>query len=146
MAPYGFIAILFVIADRLLKSLARTGIHDKPIKILSDLFIYNFAKNFRLAFSLPFPRNWAIILISIILTALLYYYLILLRRNHHAEAGVILIIISGAATNLYDRLVYGYVIDYLDLKYFTVFNLGDVMIVGGIIGLFIFHIKKKTAD
>jgi signal peptidase II len=41
----------------------------------------------------------------------------------------------GAFSNLYDRLHYGYVIDYFDLKYFTVFNLSDVMIIIGIFGV-----------
>ncbi|MBU1778489.1 signal peptidase II, partial [Patescibacteria group bacterium] len=45
-------------------------------------------------------------------------------------------IIFGAISNLTDRLEYGYVIDYFSLKYFTIFNLADVMIVIGVFCLF----------
>jgi len=54
-----------------------------------------------------------------------------------------LAVILGAAGNLFDRLKYGYVVDYLDLKYFTAFNLADVMIVAGVIYLIYVLIKIK---
>jgi signal peptidase II len=47
------------------------------------------------------------------------------------NSGLLLFIIFGAISNLVDRLKFGYVIDYIDIKYFTVFNLADIMIVVG---------------
>jgi signal peptidase II len=63
------------------------------------------------------------------------------------EVIILTFIIFGAISNILDRLIYGYVIDYLELKYFTVFNLADVMISGGAIILLTKTIKlnKKTA-
>ncbi len=143
MAPYIMVVILFLVTDRLLKSLAVNEFFEKTFKLVGNLLVINYTKNYQLAFSLPFNSSWAVILIIIIIVALLYYFVSLLYRNSFNEAGILLFIIFGAASNLYDRLKYGYVIDYLDLKYFTVFNLADVMIVIGIISLFIFPIKKK---
>ena len=47
------------------------------------------------------------------------------------------LIIFGAVSNLYDRLKYGFVIDYFDLKYFTIFNIADAMIFFGALGVII---------
>ncbi|MCD6149441.1 signal peptidase II [bacterium] len=45
----------------------------------------------------------------------------------------IILILSGALSNLIDRLRYGCVIDFIDLKFWPVFNLADAFItIGGI--------------
>ena len=142
MAPYIMVVILFLVTDRLLKSLAVNDYFEKTFKLVGNLLVINYTKNYQLAFSLPFNSSWAVILIIIIIIALLYYFVSLLYRNSFIEAGILLFIISGAASNLYDRLKYGYVIDYLDLKYFTVFNLADVMIVSGILWFLAAEYKK----
>jgi lipoprotein signal peptidase len=70
------------------------------------------------------------------------------RRGKFTASVYSAAIILGATSNLADRFQYGYVIDYFDLKYFTVFNLADVLIVGGTIGLLWFlrglDVKKEV--
>ncbi len=41
------------------------------------------------------------------------------------------LLLAGAAGNLIDRLAYGYVVDFLDLGWFPVFNLADAAVVVG---------------
>lgn len=62
----------------------------------------------------------------------MYYFFQLLKKQRLIEASAFFLILTGAMSNLYDRLLYGFVIDYIDLKYFTVFNIADVMICGGV--------------
>ncbi len=56
-----------------------------------------------------------------------------------------LFIIAGALSNLYDRLVYGYVVDFLDFRFWPVFNIGDMSICLGVflVGLSFFIGKEK---
>ncbi len=42
------------------------------------------------------------------------------------------LILAGAAGNLYDRVRYGYVIDFIDLRVWPVFNLADTAITAGV--------------
>jgi len=46
-------------------------------------------------------------------------------------------ILAGALSNLVDRLRVGYVIDFIDFRFWPVFNLADTSITCGIILLFI---------
>lgn len=43
------------------------------------------------------------------------------------------LIIGGALSNLFDRIVYGYVIDYLDFRVWPVFNVSDACITVGVV-------------
>lgn len=53
-------------------------------------------------------------------------------------------IIGGAVGNLYDRLKFGYVIDFLDLKFWPVFNVADsAVVVGAILLVFVFWAPER---
>lgn len=54
-------------------------------------------------------------------------------KNRFNSASALLL--GGAASNLVDRLRFGFVMDYIDLKVFPVFNLADVAIVLGAVFL-----------
>jgi signal peptidase II len=58
----------------------------------------------------------------------------------------ILLIISGAISNIIDRLFFGCVIDFVDLKIWPVFNLADMYITIGAVALLmeILNIKNKN--
>jgi len=135
MAAYLTAIIFFVTADRLFKVLALNHFFLPPIDLLNQVFRLNYSQNYYLAFSLPLTGwliNGSIIFIILIFVHYFVYWQLKVEYN---KAGWTLFIIFGAISNLADRLNYGFVIDYFDLKYFTVFNLADIMIVGGVIGL-----------
>jgi signal peptidase II len=54
----------------------------------------------------------------------------------------IILILSGAFSNLIDRLRYGCVIDFIDLRFWPVFNLADAFITIGGIMIIVCWIKK----
>lgn len=45
----------------------------------------------------------------------------------------LLVAIAGAIGNLYDRVVFGYVRDFIDVPFFAIFNVADIFIVLGMI-------------
>lgn len=137
------IAIFFIV-DRYLKLLAFESLSQQPIKIIGNFFSFNFTANYFMAFSLPFSGIILNIIISSIVLFLNIYifYLILNKKNKGWEITLLTFILVGAISNLIDRLTLGYVIDYLELKYFTVFNLADVMISFGAILLILKNLKK----
>lgn len=134
-------AVLFIILDRLLKTIAQHIWILEPKKI-TTYFQLTFVKNYDIAFSLPTIIDPLIISIPLIII-LCYYFVQSLKTENNLKTIGLLFIIIGAISNLYDRLHYGYIIDYLDIKYFTVFNLADVMIGGGIILLLLKNSQKN---
>ena len=140
-------AIIFLLAlDRFFKGLALAGVFTIPITVVGEWLKLSFSKNFNIAFSIPLGGAWLNILIFAIILALVYYFLaVAVKERNYRLAVYLALIILGAASNLYDRWLFGYVIDYIDVKYFTVFNVADIMIVGGVAGIFlqVLSVDKK---
>lgn len=127
-------AIFFVALDRLLKAAALK--YPAASLVLGEFLKFDPVKNQGIAFSLPLAGSWLLVLIVAAIFALIIALVVSIKKQAYAGACFLLAVILGAASNLFDRLKYGAVIDYLELKYFTVFNLADVMIVAGVIGIF----------
>lgn len=137
-------AVFVVIADRLAKTWATQV--TSSYSLIGDWLNFSFSKNAFVAFSLNTYVSPLIIIVPIFIIVLVYFFKAL-KNNQWHEAAALSFIIAGAASNLYDRILYGYVIDYLDLKYFTVFNAADALICAGVIGLLIrlMMTNKKAA-
>ena len=137
------IVIFFVVIDRLLKVyvLANSG---RAWNLLGEILKFDFKANYYIAFSLPLFGFWLNAVIALIVLLLIYYVGGAGQGGRQSIAVCLFAIIMGAASNLFDRLKYGYVIDYLDLKYFTVFNLADAMIIFGVAILLISANKKEA--
>jgi len=140
---YLILAVFFVVLDRFLKILAINQVFNPPIRVIEDIFQLNLAKNYNIAFSLPLGGWLLNILVGLIILVLVYYWLILNKKREYKILIFLTFIIFGAISNMVDRLKFGYVVDYFDLKYFTVFNIADVMIVGGVIFVLIINILIK---
>ncbi len=53
------------------------------------------------------------------------------------------LILGGAAGNLYDRIMFGYVIDYLDFRVWPVFNMADSAICVGVFWLIVSQLGER---
>jgi len=145
-AYFILIAVFFVCLDRFLKSCALVA--DFKFNIWGEFLKFNFIPNPNIAFSLPLGGLFLNLLIPLILLILLVVINKFKQADNYLDFGAMIFIFSGAVSNYYDRLVYGYVIDYFDLKYFTVFNVADIMIVlsAGLIILINFKKENKLKN
>lgn len=134
------VIVFFIYLDRFLKFLAINDFFNPPIRIFSDFFKLNFAGNYNIAFSLPLTGNFLVGLVIMINIGLAIVLVKTLNHGRRYEAGAIFVVLAGSFSNLIDRVKFGYVIDYLDLRYFTVFNISDILIVVGVLLLiFAYH-------
>jgi signal peptidase II len=145
MAAWIYVAIFLVSLDRLIKVGVSKYLVDSEINIIGEILKITYATNKYIAFSLPFTGSILVVLIAVIIIILLLAIFLSVKAELISRAGLLTIVAAGAMSNLYDRLVYGAVIDYIDLKYFTVFNIADIMIVGGATSLLFFINTKRSS-
>ena len=136
--------IFFVALDRFLKVFAFAS-QTSEFNLLGEILKFSYKANYYIAFSLPVYGTWLNITVSLIILSLIIYLFKIWRAGERGLVVSLSAVILAAGSNLYDRLKYGFVIDYFDLKYFTVFNLADVLITVGIFLLLLHSYKKETA-
>lgn len=138
------IAIFFIL-DRILKILALASTTRPPLELVGNIFTFDFTANYYIAFSLPLSGPLLNITILTLIVGLLSIILFFTfsKKKHGTEIILLSLILLGAVSNIIDRLAYGYVIDYLYLKNFTIFNLADIMISGGALVLILKNTTNK---
>lgn len=121
-----------LLADRLLKRFALDG---TVLGAASDPLTFRLFKNGGIAFSLPLsgPLLW---LLSIgILAAVSILAAKDFRVRHYDRAEAYALFIVGACSNLFDRVMYGFTVDYLIVASRSAVNLADGMILAGALWL-----------
>tara|TARA_B100001250_G_scaffold59152_1_gene46065 strand:+ start:1117 stop:1593 length:477 start_codon:yes stop_codon:yes gene_type:complete len=142
---YLYILIAFVISlDQWSKWAIKTSFNlyqSKPV--IQDYLHFTFVTNEGMAFGLSFPGGKHILLVmTILLTGFIIGFLWKERAGHPLVKYGLALILSGAIGNLIDRLLYGKVVDFLDVMignfHWYIFNVADSSVTIGMV-LFIIH-------
>ena len=154
MPIYGLIVVI-VALDQWSKWAIKTSFNlYQSMPVIQDLLHFTYVTNDGMAFGLSFPGGKHVLLImTILLTGFIVGFLWKEKNGHPLIKYGLALILSGAIGNLIDRLLYGKVVDFLDLMignfHWYIFNIADSSVTIGII-LFIIHSiyieQKKTND
>lgn len=130
-------AIVFFILflDQLTKFIAvQNLLLNTPVPLIKGIFYLTLIRNRGAAFGILKNQTPIFIFVSVFAVILIYSAL---RKNktktHSFYSLALAFILAGAIGNLIDRLRFGYVIDFIDLRVWPVFNLADSAITIGAI-------------
>jgi len=106
---------------------------------------FTYSINLGGAFNIFWGQKWLFITAALIVTAIILYYVFKIsgKDNRIYPFIGLGLLVGGTLGNLFDRVVWGYVIDFIDLGWWPAFNLADIFIN---IGLFITLIYLFTMD
>lgn len=145
------IALISLIIDQIVKILVSNYlILGQTTKIINNFFYLTYVQNTGAAFSILIGYRYILIIITLIFLYYLYKYT---KKQTNPNKLAILshgLLLGGIIGNLIDRIIYGYVIDYLDFMIFNynfpIFNLADTFIVIGCIILVINSYAKGESS
>ena len=111
--------------DQLTKFLAVNFLQlNIPISLIKNFLYLTLVHNRGAAFGIL--RNQLFLFITISLCVILFIFIHLRNKKNSFLLRISLsLILSGSIGNLIDRLRFGYVIDFLDFRFWPVFNLAD---------------------
>tara|TARA_B100000073_G_C23699429_1_gene559675 strand:- start:233 stop:694 length:462 start_codon:yes stop_codon:yes gene_type:complete len=141
---YILLALLIVMIDQISKYIIINNI-DNLYNVNILLFKINYIKNFGAAFNILSGSRILLSSISIISSIVLLYYIIFLNIEY-TKKYALTFILGGTLGNGIDRIINGYVIDFIDLNFinFAVFNIADISInIGLVIFIYILLSKKR---
>lgn len=134
--------VALVIVDQVTKLAATAALKgQEAIALWPGVFELKYCENTGVAFSLLENQRWLFIPISLLVAVFLT--VVLFRsplRQYKTFAITCVLIIAGGVGNLIDRIVYGYVVDFLYFRLinFPIFNFADCCVVIGAALLFVF--------
>ncbi len=99
-------------------------------------------KNTGAGFGILQGRTGWLAVISLIVAVLMIYFYKEVGESKLEQVSYAMFF-GGVVGNLIDRVLRGFVIDFIDLGWWPVFNVADIAIVIGAIGLVIYSFKKK---
>lgn len=144
------ICIILLIIDFISKRIVISNLElGKSIKVIKNFFYLTYTRNTGAAFSILEDSQILLIIITVII---LFFINKNLNRSKLSKSETISfgLILGGILGNLYDRIAYKYVIDFLDFKIFgynyPIFNLADTFIVIGVFILLIKYIKEDIHE
>lgn len=109
------------------------------------VFSLTYLKNSGAAFSLLENAREFLIIISIVASTLLFTYVYRNRSLHYVSLSFIALLSAGIMANCHERIVFGFVRDYIHLNFinFPVFNMADIFITVGVIALIVILLFYK---
>ena len=135
------------IIDRFLKILIQTNfIPGETLIVIPKVFNLTFVLNPGAAFGLMAGQTWIFVVTALIVLGGVIYAQYRIPRTEKLTRLAIGMIGGGALGNLYDRLVIGRVVDYLDFQIWPfVFNFADSMIVFAVGLLMLLIYREENA-
>ncbi|SDC66549.1 signal peptidase II [Ruegeria marina] len=148
----GFWAFLLDQASKYLVVYVMDVAHRGNIDVLPPLLRFRYGENRGINFGLfqgdSDASRWILVGLSLVICAVVLGWL---ARGRHSRLMMISggLLIGGALGNVIDRLLYGYVLDFLNMSCCGienpfVFNVADIFIFAGAAGLILLDGKKPS--
>lgn len=140
------LSILFIFLDQVSKYLVINYL-DKEIMVIKNFFYLIYTKNEGAAFSILTGKRIFLILITLLVLGIIINYIIKNKSNKKIEVIAFSLVIGGSLGNLIDRVVRGFVVDFISVKIFNynfpIFNIGDSFICIGVFLLIFVSLRKE---
>ncbi|WP_294519950.1 signal peptidase II [uncultured Anaerovibrio sp.] len=143
--PFGLGLIVFII-DQLVKGYITASMHlGQSVPVIKNYFYITYVLNPGAAFGIFENQRLFFIGVALVLLGVVIYFRKQLMKEHMLVQYGVGLLVGGAIGNLYDRLQNGLVVDFLDFRFWPVFNIADVAICVGA-GLIMFDICFRRQE
>ena len=128
---------LSVAVDQLSKQLVVHFLdRGDPFEIIPGVFRFSYVENRGAAFGMLDDQRWVFMIISTVAIVVMIVYLLRFAPQNMLLRVGLSLVIGGGIGNMIDRVVYGYVVDFLDFCAFPslwkwVFNVADACVCVG---------------
>ncbi len=144
---YYFLIIAAVLLDQVVKFIVRSCMElQESIPIIEGVFHITYIQNTGAAFSMFSGYTGLLAITTAIITLGILFYMYKIRRSAHKTLMLALsLIIAGGVGNIIDRVFLKYVVDFLDLRVWPIFNLADIYVCCGcgLLIIYVFFIEPK---
>lgn len=137
---YYLLILVIILADQAAKYLVRMEMTlNQSIPLINGVFDLTYIHNYGAAFSILEGKQFLLIGITFLAVVAITVYIVRKRKTAHFTLLLGLsMIVGGGCGNLIDRILQGYVVDFLNIRFWPIFNLADMAVVSGCLLLMIY--------
>lgn len=142
--------IAAVVLDQLSKYFAKTCLVNGVVTVIPKILDFHYVENTGAAFSMLSSGTLFLTIISVIMSVVFIVVIYKFRAQIPKTLRILLALVAGGAIgNLIDRIVLGYVVDFIEFTFvnFAIFNVADIFVTLAGIGLicYLFFAKEGKA-
>ena len=148
------IVIGSVALDQITKAIvvSNMALHEE-IAFLPGFMRFYHTQNTGAAFSMLSGHRWVFMVFSVVAMGLIVYLLYRFYGRHPMLSVSLAAVLGGGIGNMIDRVLNGYVVDFLDFQFmeFAVFNVADIFVTCGTVALAVYilfvepRVEKRLA-
>lgn len=129
------IASLSIVVDQVIKIFVINNLQPiKSVTVIDNLLTFTYVENKGMAFGMLANQRWIFIALTSIVILALVIAVFKLKNQSRLFYISAALLIGGGIGNLIDRILYGYVVDYIALSFFPpVCNFADYCVTAGVI-------------
>ena len=133
MKKFRYLLALGILAiDQIVKAAIRIIMYvGESLPIIEDVFHITYVQNRGAAFSILSGQGILLVMIPLASIIFAIWYMEKHLEEHWTLTLSLSLIISGGVGNLIDRIVFGYVTDMFDFRFWPVFNVADIAVCVG---------------
>ena len=139
-----------MIAADLLTKLAASKLGNREVVLIPGVLSFSYIENHGAAFGIMQGRQWLLIVISaVMIAAAVVFYIRRIRDIRYRYLRVLIVfLVAGALGNMIDRIMFGYVRDFIYFKliHFPVFNVADIYVTVSAVLILIWIILHDDSD
>lgn len=142
------LVVITLIVDQLTKIWAYNN--KVNMNVINRFLNFTYVENRGAIFGIMQGSNIVMAILSCIICILLGAYILNLRKSDSKVFWGYYLILSGGIGNIIDRLVRGFVVDFIDTPFIATFNFADTCVVLGVIFVLVNELlqyaKKEKSD
>ena len=139
-----------LIAADLLTKLTASKLGSREVVLIPGVLSLSYIENRGAAFGIMQGRQWLLIVISaVMIAAAVVFYIRRIRDIQYRYLRVLIVfLVAGALGNMIDRIMLGYVRDFIYFKliHFPVFNVADIYVTVSAVLILIWIILHDDSD
>ena len=144
------ISIVLIVVDQIVKFIISNELYNSTIAVVNGVLNFTYVENTGGAFGIGSDSTIIFVIVNIIIICIIAKFILSKKNNLSYSILVSLsLILAGGVGNLIDRVFRGFVIDYIDINpmvKYPIFNIADICVVMGCIGIAIYTIVTTIKE